>query len=270
MIERLDLDALVARIPDGARLAIPADYAGVAMEATRALLRRGARNLRLVTVPTSGLQADMLIGAGMVVEIETSGVTLNEHGLAPRFTAATKSGRLRIVDTTCPAVHAGLQAAEKGVPFMPLRGLLGTDVLAQRKDWRVTDNPFGERGDAIALLPAIKPDIALFHAARADRHGNVWIGRRRELAAMAHASAATLVTVEEIVEIDLMASDQTAAGVLPRLYVGAVTVANRGAWPLGFIDLYPADDRELARYAAAARTDRGSAEYLEGALRRAA
>ena len=270
MTERLDLDALAARIPDGANLAIPADYAGVAMAATRALLRRGARNLRLVTVPTSGLQADMLIGAGAVEEIETSGVTLNEHGLAPRFTAAAKAGKLKIAESTCPAIHAGLQAAEKGAPFMPLRGLLGSDVLARRKDWRVADNPFGAAGDAIALLPAIKPDIALFHAVRADRQGNVWIGRRRELAAMAHASAATLVTVEEIADRDLMASDQTAAGVLSALYVGAVAVAKRGAWPLGLVDLYPADEAELARYAAAARTDAGFAEYLTGALRTAA
>ncbi|MGQ0677358.1 MAG: CoA synthetase, partial [Rhodospirillales bacterium] len=117
MAERIDLDALAARIPDGARLAIPADYAGVSMAATRALLRRRARDLRLVTVPTSGLQADLLIGAGAVGEIETSGVTLNEHGLAPRFTAAARAGALKIVDATCPAIHAGLQAAEKGVPF---------------------------------------------------------------------------------------------------------------------------------------------------------
>ena len=270
MAERISLDALAARIPDGARLVIPADYAGVAMAATRALLRRRAKGLRLVTVPTSGLQADMLIGAGAVAEIETSGVTLNEHGLAPRFSAAAKSGRLRIVDSTCPAVHAGLQAAEKGVPFMPLRGLLGTDVLKQRPEWRVLDNPVGGGGDPIALLPAIKPDIALFHAVSADRKGNLWIGRRRELAVMAHASATALATVEEIVDGDLMADEATAAGALPALYVGAVAVAPRGAWPLGFVDRYPADYEELARYAAAARTEQGFADYLRGALGAAA
>ena len=270
MAERIDLDTLAARIPDGARLAIPADYAGVAMAVTRALLRRRVKGLRLVTVPTSGLQADMLIGAGAVAEIETSGVTLNEHGLAPRFSAAAKAGKLRIVDSTCPAVHAGLQAAEKGVPFLPLRGLLGTDVLKQRPDWRVLQNPFGNAEDSIVLLPAIKPDIALFHALRADRKGNVWIGRRRELAVMAHASAASLVTVEEIVDGDLMGNETTASGTLPALYIGAVAIAPRGAWPLGFIDQYPADDAELARYAAAARSEQGFAEYLKGALGAAA
>src|SRR2546430_1088689 len=89
------------------------------------------------------------------------------------------------------------EAVEKGVPFMPLRGLIGSDLLAYRDDWKVIDNPFGNN-DPIVLLPAIKPDVALFHAALADREGNVWIGRDRELAMMAHAAARTVVTVEKI------------------------------------------------------------------------
>ena len=125
MTEFLSLEALAARIPDGSLLAIPPDHVGVAMAATRALLRRGARGLRLLTVPTSGLQADLLIGAGAVAEIETAGVMLGEAGSAGRFTAAIKAGSIVIRDATCPAIHAGLQAAEKGIPFMPLRGILG-------------------------------------------------------------------------------------------------------------------------------------------------
>src|SRR5205823_5657370 len=149
-------------------------------EATRALLRRGIRELHLVTAPASSLQADLLIGAGALRLLETSAISLGEFGPAPRFTAAVTQGRLAVRDATCPAIHAALQAAEKGVPFLPLRGLIGSDILAHRPDWRVIDNPFGA-GDPIVLLPAIKPDIALFHAPMADRHGNVWIGRRREL-----------------------------------------------------------------------------------------
>ena len=69
------------------------------------------------------------------------------------------------------------------VVTMPLRGVLGTDVLKHRPDWKVIDNPFGD-GDPIVLLPAIRPDVALFHAPMADRNGNVWIGRQRELVTM--------------------------------------------------------------------------------------
>src|SRR3984893_4705680 len=187
----------IAAIPDGAMIVVPRESSGVPMEATRALIRRGIKRLHLVALPTSSLQADLLIGAGAVATLETSAVSLGELGPAPRFTAAILAGHLRMLDATCPALHAAFQAAEKGVPFMPLRGILGSDILRHRTDWRVIDNPFAN-DDPIVLLPAIRPDVALIHAPMADRAGNVWIGRQREFATMAHAATKTVVTVEKI------------------------------------------------------------------------
>lgn len=260
----VSLDALLEPIRPGTLLAIPPDYSGVSIAATRALIARGTGGLRLVAVPTSGLQADLLIGAGLVDELEAAAVLLGELGPAPRFAAAVTSGRLRMKDTTCPALHAALQATEKGVPFMPLRGLIGSDVQKNRPDWKIADNPFAPEGtrDPIVLLPAIRPDVALFHATKADREGNVWIGRRRELVPMAHAAQQTIVTVEEIVDGSLLADEATAAGVLPSIYVTAVAEAKQGAWPLGLQDLYSVDDTEIARYAEAARTEAGFREWL--------
>jgi glutaconate CoA-transferase subunit A len=257
------VDELAARIPDGAMVAVPRDTSGVSMIATRAMVRRRVRGLHLVCVPTSGLQADMLIGAGCVATIETSAVTLGEFGLAPRFTAAVKAGAIELKDATCPAIHAGLQAAQKGIPFMPLRGVLGSDLVAHRDDWKVIDNPFaGKAGDPILLLPAIRPDIALFHAPRADRHGNVWIGPQRELMTMAHAAQETLATVEAITDGDLLASGETAAGTIPSLYVTAVAEAKSGAWPLAFWDAYPADAAQISDYARLAQSEDGFARYV--------
>src|SRR5947208_7295066 len=239
MIARTVEEAL-APITDGCVLAVPREASGVAMAATRALIRRGVRGLQLIALPTSSLQADLLIGAGCVEAIETSAVSLGEFGPAPRFTAAVTSGAIRVKDATCPALHAAFQAAEKGVPFMPLRGLIGSDVLAQRKDWKVVDNPFGH-DDPIVLLPAIRPDVALFHAPLADRDGNVWIGRDRELATMAHAAAKTVATVEKIHDGNFFDDPLLAAGTLGGFYIESVAVAPRGAWPLGLADHYAAD-----------------------------
>jgi glutaconate CoA-transferase subunit A len=259
----LSLDDLAAEIADGARLALPKESAGAPIAAVRALIRRGAKDLDLINVPTSGLATDLLVGAGAARSVETSGVSLGEFGGAPRFNAAVKAGAIAIRDATCPAIYAGLQAAEKGLPFMPLRGVIGSDVLAFRDDWKVIDNPFAEgEADPLLLLPAIRPDVALFHARRADRRGNVWIGVHGELAIMAHAATRTLVTVEEVVEGDLMASEASAAGTLPAIYVSAIAEAPEGAWPLGFLDLYPADEAQLADYARLARSAEGFAAYL--------
>jgi len=257
-----DVDALAAAIGDGVTIAIPPDYAGVAMAATRVMIRRGVRRLRLVTLPTSGLQAELLIGAGAVAEIETSAVAFGELGLAPRFGAAVKAQAIRLVDATCPAIHAALQASEKGIPFMPLRGIIGSDLLTARDDWRVIDSPYGNN-DPIVLLPAIRPDRALFHAPMADRHGNVWVGRRRDLFTLAHASAGGIATVERLHDGDLMADDRLAPATISSLYMAGVAVAPRGAWPIGLAGEYGEDTEHLRLYLRMAKTEEGFRRYLD-------
>jgi glutaconate CoA-transferase subunit A len=256
------LDEALALIADGCLLAVPRESSGAAMAATRALIRRGVKRLHLVTLPTSSLQADLLIGAGCVETLETSAVSLGEFGPAPRFNAAVINGTLRMLDATCPALHAQLQAAEKGVPFMPLRGLIGSDVLAHRAEWKVVDNPFGN-DDPIVLLPALKPDVVLFHAAMADRFGNVFIGIQRELVTLAHAARKTVVTVERIYDGDLLRDPALAAGTLPGFYVEAVAVEPRGAWPLPLPDHYAIDAAHMTEYARLAATPEGFADYLQ-------
>lgn len=258
----MNADALAALVPDGALIALPPDNSLPSCALAHALIRRGARNLRLLGVPVSGYATDVLIGAGCVASVQTSAVTLGEAGMAPRFTAAVAAGTIEVFDATCPAIHTMLQAAEKGVPFMPLRGVLGSDLVAHRPDWRVMQNPFAETHDNILLLPALSPDIAAFHAAMADRDGNVWVGRRRELATIAHASKRVLVTVERLIETNLLDDERLAPGVISATYVDSIAVARRGAWPIALLDEYPADPAHLRTYARAARTEAGFRDYL--------
>ncbi len=254
---------LAARVPNGAKLAIGVDNIGVAMETTRAMIRRGVRDLHLVCVPIAGLQADLLIGAGCVATLETSAITFGEYGVPYRFHDALKRGALKMMDATCPAIYAALEAGRKDIPFIPLRGLLGSDLVVHRPDWKTIDNPFG-KDDPILLLPAIRPDVALIHAPYADRDGNIFIGRRRDFALMAQASQnGALVTVEEVRDVDLMASEETAAGVLPAIYVEAAAVEPRGAWPLGLDGYYDIDEAHFRRYGELARTADGFARYLD-------
>lgn len=259
----MSVDAMAALVPDGALLALPPDNSLTPSAFARALVRRGVRGLRLVGVPVSGYATDLLIGAGCVAQLQTSAVTLGEAGTAPRFAAAVAEGSLELLDATCPAIHAMLQAAEKGVPFMPLRGLLGSDLLAHRRDWRVVQNPFNDAPDLIVLLPALAPEFAVFHAALGDAHGNVWVGRRRELATLAHAARRVLVTVERMTPGNLLDDERMAPGVISAAYVEALAVAEHGAWPLGLLDEYPADAAHLREYARAARSTEGFRAYLD-------
>ena len=260
----ISLPDLVKLIPDGSMMAVPKDESGVANAATRALLRRGVKNLHLLCVPTSGIQADLLIGTGSVATLESGAVTLGELGAAPQFVAAVKKGSLTLRDSTCPAIYAALQASEKGVPFMPLRGVIGSDVVAHRADWMLLDNPFVDDEDPLLLLPAIQPDVALFHARLGDDYGNVWVGSRREGILLAHAAAATtLVTVEERVSYNLMEDERLMPGVIPPLYIKGLSHVPRGAWPLAMTGYYDSDLDHLQGYVAAAKSEEGFAAYFE-------
>jgi len=271
MIASVTVQDLVSRIPNGACVALPADYSGCAMTAVRALMARGVRDLHLVCMPQGGFQVDWLIGAGCVARIEAAAVTLGEHGIAPRFDAAIKSGELEMWDSTCPALLASLQAGEKGLPFIPLRGILGSDLLNVRPDWRVINNPLADSGvkDPVVILPAIKPDFLLMHALKADRNGNVWIGVQRELMAAAHASRQTLVTVERIEDTDFLRDPVMAPGTLSSLYVHGLAVAKDGAWPVGLDNAYPADNKALAAYTSAAASAEGFAAWMDATAKTA-
>jgi glutaconate CoA-transferase subunit A len=262
-----DLDDLSAMISNGSSLALAPDYSGCALAVVRRLIRRGVTDLHLIGVPQLGLQADLMIGAGLVRSVETAAVTLGEAGPAPCFVRAITDGSLSISDSTCPVIHAGLQAAEKGIPFIPIRGVVGSDLVANRSEWQTINNPFRDTQstpeDPILLVPAIKPDIALFHAAKADLDGNVWIGVRRELMLMAHAARTTLVTVETVVDDSLLDNDETAAGTIPSLYINAIAKAPMGAKPLGLRGCYEADADHIETYAKAAATVDGFKAYLD-------
>ena len=257
------LEALAASVPDGALLALPPDNSLPSVALAKALVRRGARGLRLLGVPVSGFATDLLIGAGCVAEVETSAVSLGEAGFAPRFSAAVRAGSITVRDATCPAIHTMLQAAEKGVPFMPLRGVIGSDILAHRGDWRVVQNPISDAPDPILVVPALHPDVAAIHAVMADEEGNLWVGRRRECATLAHASRRLLATVERVVPGNLLEDERLAAGTISATYVEAFAVAERGAHPVALLDEYGFDAAYVADYARAARTEEGFRAWVD-------
>ena len=265
MTAEANVEELAALVNNGDVLGLPTstgDYAACSMVATRALIRRGLKDLNLVLVPSSGIQADMLIGAGCVRSIQNGVISLSEYGAAPRYVDAQRRGRILVKESTCPAIEAALTAAERGLPFMPVRGILGSDIVRLRaNEWMVIDNPYPP-GDPILLVPAIKPDVALIHAPLADRFGNIWIGRNGHARVLSHAAKMTLATFERWYEGNLFDDPVRASGVLPAQYVRAISHQPRGAWPLGFGDEYPEDAEEMRTYAERAKTDEGFASYL--------
>ena len=235
-------------IPDGATLGIGRLPP---MELVRQLIRRGTRDLDLVSAPTGGLAEDLLIAAGAVRSIHTSGVDLAEHGLAPNFGRAAEEGSIRLIDSSCPAMLMALQAGASGVSFTPVPGLFGSDLLTARTDWKVVEDPFGDGGQVV-LVPAITPDYAIVHALRADPDGNLVTTIEFDDRLLIQASRKVIATVEAILP-DATKSLAPDEQLIPASYVDLVALAPGGSLPIGCFGRWE-DDRDAIRaYLEAAR-----------------
>ena len=156
-----------------------------------------------------------------------------------------------------------LQAGAMGVPFVPVQGLHGSDLMKHGAGFKVIEDPF-DAGTRVVVAPALRPDLFITHGAVADRSGNVITvdeGRNDLLAAQ--ASRRTLMTVEEVSEEPLSPATKPGWIFIPAIYVSAVAVAPGGSLPAGFSGLYPADDEGLREYAEAGRSDEGFKDWLE-------
>ena len=146
-----------------------------------------------------------------------------------------------------------------GVPYVPVLGLVGTDLLKRRDDMVIAADPFDGKTKTV-VAKAMRPDVALFHARPADREGNVSCGYEVEAVMLAEASRHVIVTAETIVE---RVTEKEATGAfIPGIHVDAVVHAPVGAHPAGCAGLYGPDKAHMAEYVAASRDDASFDDYL--------
>lgn len=139
-----------------------------------------------------------------------------------------------------------------GVPFIAVRGLLHSDILKHRPDLLVRENPFNP-GEQVVIAQPIRPDVAVFHAVKADRWGNAVTPGHRDDLMMARAARRVIVTAEEIVEEELTRKDAVDDTFLPAIDVDVVATAPLGAHPCGFGHLYERDDVHCREYLTATK-----------------
>jgi glutaconate CoA-transferase subunit A len=245
----VELAEAAASIPDGTSLAVGRLPP---MALVRHLLRRGARDLDLISAPTGGLAEDLLIAAGAVRSIHTSGVDLAEHGLAPNFGRAVEEGAVRVLDSSCPAMLMALQAGASGVSFSPVPGLFGSDLLTARTDWKVIEDPFGDGGQLV-LVPAITPEHAAIHGLRADPEGNIVTTIEFDDRLLVQASRHVVATVEAV-STDATRALATDEQLIPAAYLDLVVLAPGGSAPIGCFGRTPDDRDAIGEYLAAARS----------------
>jgi len=146
-----------------------------------------------------------------------------------------------------------------GVPYVPVIGLVGTDLLARRDDMVLAPDPFDGKTVTV-VAKAMRPDVAVFHVERADRHGNVSCGYPVEAVILAEASRHVIVTAEEIV--DRIDEKEAVGAFVPSILVDQVVHAPFGSHPAGMVGRYAPDKPHMVEYVKAARSDEAFAEYL--------
>jgi len=221
----------------------------------RALLQRPypPRDLTLLAF-TGGVEADMLVGAGLVSRVRTCYFGLESFGLAPMFTTAVAAGALTVIEESEASIANGLRATLAGVGFMPSRAWQGTDLLRVRPDVQSLTDPY--TGQTLTAFPAIGCDVAVIHVLRADRAGNCVLGGNPTIdLELATVAERVILTAEEVV-------DELPAPIdIPGVSVTAVVSLPRGAWPTSCYPLYPLDGEEILRYVDACNAG-AFAEYV--------
>lgn len=147
-----------------------------------------------------------------------------------------------------------------GVPYVPILGLVGTDLLKRREDMKICIDPFDGKTKTV-VAKALRPDVALFHVQKADRDGNVSAGYPSDNVLLAEASRTVIVTAEQIV--DRIAERDAVGSYIPAIHVDAIVHAPYGAHPAGCPGLYGPDKAHMAMYVQASQDDASFAAYLK-------
>jgi glutaconate CoA-transferase subunit A len=260
----MSLDEAAALVHDGVSVGIGGStLSRTPMAMIWALIRAGRKDLFCARGITSS-EGELLFASGASRHILTSWFSQGiVWGVSRIMRSSTETGRARFEEWSHLAVGLRFRAGAMGVPFLPMRSMMGSDVMGQLPDAKPMECPF--TGEKLVLVPALNPDVALIHVQRCDAYGNAQIdGLPFMDIDLAMAANRVILTTERIVSNDQIrrAPDQTK---IPFMAVDAVVEAPFGSAPHESYGLYEPLFAHLDAYAAQLRRDpdEGIRAYLD-------
>lgn len=258
-------EAIAGLVRDGDFVALEGFTHLISFAAGHEIIRQGKKNLALVRM-TPDVIYDQLIGAGCARKLQFSWGGNPGVGSLHRLRDAVEKNWPQPLEIEEHA-HAGMAAAyaagASGLPFGLLRGYLGSDLPKFNTNIKFIDCPF--TGEKLAAIPAIRPDVTVIHAQKADRQGNVLLwgvtGVQKEAVL---AAKRAIVTVEEIVD-DLQAPMN--AVVLPKWTVSAVCEVKGGAFPSYALGYYQRNNAFYKQWDAVARDRESFTAWIDTHVR---
>jgi glutaconate CoA-transferase subunit A len=263
--KRITLSEAVKLVPDGAHLFWGGfGFQRPPMAFAHELVRQKKRNLTIYTCG-SEMDIDILSGAYVVSRYEMAFYAIEGIGLAPNIQRRIREGAIEFEDYSNLAMVLRFLGGALGVPFMPLKSMLGTDLLAKTKfrpkKAEVIECPFS--GEKVVLVPSVRPDFSIVHASRVDAEGNAQIdGIRGEDVEGARAGKKVIMMAEEIVDTEFIRAqpDQT---VIPNIYVHHVVECPWGSYPMMVYNYYDYDMEHVRGYYEQCKTEEGWQKYCE-------
>ena len=263
--KRITIKEAVKLVPDSAHLFWGGfGFQRPPMAFAHELDRQKKSNLTIYTCG-SEMELDILVGARVVSRLEMAFYAIEGIGLAPNIQRRIREGAVQIEDYSNLAMALRFLGGALGVPFMPLKSMLGTDMLAKKrfreKKAEVVTCPF--TGERVVLVPSVRPDFSIVHASRVDKEGNAQIdGIKGEDVEGARAGKKVIVLAEEIVDTEFIRSqpDQT---VIPNIYVTHVVECPWGSFPMMVYNYYDYDMEHVRMYYDQCKTEEGWQKYCE-------
>jgi glutaconate CoA-transferase subunit A len=257
----------IALVADGNHVAIGGTlYSRSPVALIFALLNRGLQRLT-VSRPLSCYEIELLLATGSAERIVTSWVGIGlPWGLPRVLRHYVENGLAHYEEWSHLGIGLRYKAGAMGVPFLPTLTMLGSDLAAE-VDLQTVTCPY--TGHEMAAVPALNPDVALIHAHRADKHGNVQVdGYRHMDSDMARAARRVIVSAERIVSTEEISSRPWTT-MLPHFAVDAVVEAPFGAYPNECYGLYEADFEHFDDYVRAVKNQGvdGAVAYVERHVR---
>ena len=225
------------------------------------IVRQKKRGLTLIG-PISDILFDQLIGAECAEQVVAAWVGNVMMGSAYNFRRAVEEGGLKVFNMTNFTVALALQAGAMGVPFLPTRTALGSDVTKGNHFFYQVFSPFAPK-EMLWAVRALNPDVTIVHVQRADREGNAhcW-GNYGVMIEAVRAAKRVIVVAEEVVEPEVIASDPNRT-VIPGFLVNAVVECPYGAHPSPVQGYYKRDDAFFRQYHEQTKTKPDSDAWLD-------
>lgn len=242
MDKLVSIDYVTGLVQDGDTIAFGGNVlyrSPVKIAASLAL--SGVKELCLVKTAIA-LEADILCGAGCVSSVAAGFVGYEGgYGLCNFYRQGVQRGEIIAREHACYSVITGLRAAAQGVPFLPIRGMLGSDLITA-VGFKTVQDPY--TGEWLCAVKAIRPDVAFVHVQRADRFGNGEIaGPQYEDLTIIRSAKKVVLSCEQIVDDDYFGSDHKA--LLSEVLIDYVVHLPGGAAPGACDECYGVDDEKL-------------------------